>query len=567
MKLVYRVQIIALISLLLMSCSAVKSVAENADPIKNKKPIEVKVVVLTMFEIGEDQGDKAGEFQLWKQGQKLDVKYPLVHGHHDLFFNADTGVLGVVTGMGTARATAAVMALGLDPRFDLTHAYWLVAGIAGIDPANGSIGSAVWATWLVDGDLSHQIDAREIPNDWKTGYFPLFATQPYSQATASSHDKNVNGEVYKINANLAHWAFELTQDEKLNDYPTMKTFRDQYINYPNAQKPPFVLKGDHLAASTYWHGKLLNQWANDWVSYWTQGKGDFVTSGMEDTGTYQALSYLHQAGKADKNRFMVLRTASNYSQPQDALSAADNIKIQKKGYVGMQSAVESAYIVGSKVVNTLTSNWSVYKTTMPYQVDASVDNVKQQAVTENTKKAAAIDKLSTIKNNDKILTAEQLAEALDLEAHVEGGYFRQTFKADHRPTIATENGDRVTMTSIYYLLSAKSPIGHFHMNQSDIMHYFHMGDPITYYMLNADGSLQKTILGPDPTKGHQMQMMVKGGTWKASKIPTDGKYGYGLIGEAVAPGFEYSDMQLGNKSMLLNKFPKYKQLVTELSRE
>ena len=132
--------------------------------------------------------------------------------------------------------------------------------------------------------------------------------------------------------------------------------------------------------------------------------------------------------------------------------------------------------------------------------------------------------------------------------------------------IATESGDRVTMTSIYYLLSAKSPIGHFHMNKSDIMHFFHKGDPITYYMLNADGSLQTTVLGPDPTQGHQMQMMVKGGTWKASKIPTDGKYGYGLIGEAVSPGFDYSDMQLGSKTKLLTLFPQHKKLINQLSR-
>ncbi|MBL4629756.1 MAG: cupin domain-containing protein [Paraglaciecola sp.] len=166
-----------------------------------------------------------------------------------------------------------------------------------------------------------------------------------------------------------------------------------------------------------------------------------------------------------------------------------------------------------------------------------------------------------------LLTAEQLVTALGLEGHVEGGYFRQTFKADHRPTIATQNGDRMTMTSIYYLLSAQSPIGHFHMNVSDIMHYFHMGDPITYYLLSTDGSLQKTILGPDPTKGHHMQMMVKGGTWKASKIPTDGKYGYGLIGEAVSPGFEYSDMELGSRAKLVNLFPQHAQLIEKLSRD
>ncbi|MBB68291.1 purine nucleoside permease [Alteromonas sp. KS69] len=170
------------------------------------------------------------------------------------------------------------------------------------------------------------------------------------------------------------------------------------------------------------------------------------------------------------------------------------------------------------------------------------------------------------KSLDKKLTAEQLIESLDLTGHVEGGFFRQTFKADHRPLISTETGDRVNMTSIYYLLSAQSPIGHFHMNRSDIMHYFHMGDPITYYLINQDGSLETHVLGPDPTQGHKMQMVVKGGTWKASKILTTGSYGYGLIGEAVAPGFEYIDMQLGERAELIKQFPQHSKLITSLTR-
>lgn len=168
-------------------------------------------------------------------------------------------------------------------------------------------------------------------------------------------------------------------------------------------------------------------------------------------------------------------------------------------------------------------------------------------------------------SSDK-LTAEQLITSLDLTAHVEGGYFRQTFKADHRPPISTQQGDRVTMTSIYYLLTAESPTGYFHMNRSDIMHYFHAGDPITYYLINQDGSVETHILGPDPTKGHKMQMVVKGGTWKASKIPTTGTYGYGLIGEAVAPGFEYADMQLGERSQLLQQYPQHSALIKQLTR-
>jgi purine nucleoside permease len=106
-----------------------------------EKPIEVKVVVITMFEIGADTGDTAGEFQLWRERQKLDRRFPFAH-HHDLFMNERTGVLAMVTGEGTANSSTAVMELGMDPRFDLSHAYWLVAGIAGVDPEDASIGSA-----------------------------------------------------------------------------------------------------------------------------------------------------------------------------------------------------------------------------------------------------------------------------------------------------------------------------------------------------------------------------------------------------------------------------------------
>src|SRR5215472_14174241 len=82
-------------------------------------PIEVKVVVVTMFEIGADSGDTPGEFQLWHERQKLDERFPFAH-HHDLFMNPSTGVLVMVTGEGTANSASAVMELGMDPRFDLS---------------------------------------------------------------------------------------------------------------------------------------------------------------------------------------------------------------------------------------------------------------------------------------------------------------------------------------------------------------------------------------------------------------------------------------------------------------
>jgi purine nucleoside permease len=92
--------------------------------------------------------------------------------------------MAILTGQGTAHAAATIMALGLDPRFDFTHAYWIVAGIAGGSPDRVSLGSAAWARWVVDGDLGYEIDAREIPPDWTTGYVPLRKSKPFDPPAA-----------------------------------------------------------------------------------------------------------------------------------------------------------------------------------------------------------------------------------------------------------------------------------------------------------------------------------------------------------------------------------------------
>ena len=323
-------------------------------------PFDVKVVIVTMFEIGEDEGDTAGEFQLWKQRQELTERVAFPHGHHDLFLNPDSGVLAIVTGVGTMNSAATMMALGLDQRFDLSHAYWLVAGIAGIDPEDASIGSAAWSTWLVDGDLGHEIDPREIPDNWDYGFFARRTQFPFDPNRPESR-----GEVFKTNGDLRNWAFELTKDVDLGDSPSLQESRSPYINHPNAQRPPFVLKGGHIAAMTFWHGQLMNDWANKWVNYWSGGETDFVTSAMEETGSFRAIAYLHKLKRVDRNRFMVLRSGSNYTMPPPGVSAAENLLRENEGYQGLLVAVESLYRVGVKVVDELLSDWPKYKNSIP----------------------------------------------------------------------------------------------------------------------------------------------------------------------------------------------------------
>jgi purine nucleoside permease len=117
---------------------------------------------------------------------------------------------------------------------------------------------------------------------------------------------------------------------------------------------------------TFWHGKLLDEWANEWVKYHTSGSGNFVTSGMEDTGTLQSLTFLSKAGRVDLNRVLVLRTASNYDQPQPGESAADSLAETKLGkYSAYYPALEAAYRVGHAVVDELVLHWDRYRDRPP----------------------------------------------------------------------------------------------------------------------------------------------------------------------------------------------------------
>lgn len=323
------------------------------------KPIPVRVVVVTMFELGEDTGDKPGELQYWVERDHLDRVYPLAAGYHAVRMNKD-GEMAVLTGAGTAHAAATIMALGLDPRFDLRHAYWIVAGIAGATPERAALGSAVWARWVVDGDLGYEIDAREIPENWSTGFVPLRKARPFEKPATP-----MEGQMYELNPELEAWAFARTKDVALEDTEQLKGVRSAFDGAA-AQRAPFVAEGDEVSSSTFWHGKLMDRWATQWMDYFTAGKGTFVTTAMEDTGTLESLKLLAHAGRVDWQRVMVLRTVSNFDQQPRGMSAAESLERQRVGaYSAYLPSLEAAYRVGHTVVSELLVHWPQYAGAAP----------------------------------------------------------------------------------------------------------------------------------------------------------------------------------------------------------
>ncbi len=324
-----------------------------------QKPWPIRAVVVTTFEVGADTGDIPGEFQYWVEREHLNEVVDFPGGVHPLRTNADHTILGMVSGTTLVNSTASMMALGLDPRFDLTHAYILINGIAGVDPQDASIGSAAWADYVV-GDVAREIDPRDAPAGWPYGLFPNGSTGPKPQKLPEAPWLRSN--LYTLNSKLAAWAFQQTRNLNLGDDPPVAKFREGFTGFPNAQRPPFVLIGDSFASDYYWHGAIMTQYANDWVDLYTGGKGNFVMTEMEDSGFMEALERLDKMHRVDQQRVMVLRTGSNYSMPRPGHTAVESVTAP---YIGSKLALNAAWLCGSTVLHQILDHWDVTSTQVP----------------------------------------------------------------------------------------------------------------------------------------------------------------------------------------------------------
>jgi len=303
------------------------------------KPWPIRAVIIATF---------PGEFNLWAEREHLTETIDLPGVTLPLHTNAEHTVLGMVSGMSLLNSSASTMVLGLDQRFDLTHAYFIINGIAGIDPQMGSVGSATWANYVV-GDVLKEIDDREAPPDWPYGLFPNGAKAPNPPTVRPGSN------MFALNPKLTAWAFEQTHELKLLDDPDVATFRANYVGYPNALRPPFVLIGDDYSSDHYWHGKILTQFARDFVRLYTGGKGTFAMTQMEDSGFMNSLQRLDKIHRVDINRVMVLRTASNYSMQWPSGTALESLTGHYPG--GGKLAYESAWLCGSTVLHNILAHW------------------------------------------------------------------------------------------------------------------------------------------------------------------------------------------------------------------
>jgi predicted cupin superfamily sugar epimerase len=164
------------------------------------------------------------------------------------------------------------------------------------------------------------------------------------------------------------------------------------------------------------------------------------------------------------------------------------------------------------------------------------------------------------------ITAQQLIQEFSLQPHPEGGYYRQTYRSQelisHEALPLRFAGARAYSTAIYYLLPRDSK-SNLHKIASDEIWHFYLGDPLEIVELSPTGELRSTVLGQDVRMGQKLQHVVPAGIWFGAR-PVSGSE-YSFVGCTVAPGFDFADFEMADRSALLALHPQLRSTIELLT--
>jgi len=136
-----------------------------------------------------------------------------------------------------------------------------------------------------------------------------------------------------------------------------------------------------------------------------------------------------------------------------------------------------------------------------------------------------------------------LAEQLDLQAHPEGGWYRETWRSALAFSPEGYGGQRSLATAIYYLLHPGEQ-SRWHVVRSDELWFWH-GDGPLILRLGGSGArpagVRTVMLGSDLQAGQQPQAVVPGGAWQCAEPASDVPV---LVSCVVSPGFDFADFRV-----------------------
>jgi len=158
-------------------------------------------------------------------------------------------------------------------------------------------------------------------------------------------------------------------------------------------------------------------------------------------------------------------------------------------------------------------------------------------------------------------------DALKLERHPEGGWFREVYRAAE--TIPQQSlperfdGDRCFSTAIYFLLNG-TDFSALHRIKQDELWHFYDGTSLTVHMIDPSGDDSTVTLGRNVEEGENLLAVVKAGWLFGATV--DDVSSYALVGCTVAPGFDFTDFEMPNREQLVGQYPEHRGVIERLTR-
>ncbi|KAI0121164.1 purine nucleoside permease-domain-containing protein [Xylariales sp. AK1849] len=279
----------------------------------------------------------------------LSPLYPAVH------CTRAGDICQITAGEAEINAAASISALVFSGKFDLTQTYFLVAGIAGVNPKLGSLGSVALAKFAVQVALQYELDARDMPDNFTTGYLP------YGTYSSDQYPTSIYGtEVMELNEALRDAAYEYAVRAALADSPLLVEYRAKYgiagDTYAAATYDPSILKCDTATSDVYYSGTLLSEAFENTTKLWTnQSDMTYCMTAQEDSAVLQVLMRADVAGLVDFSRTIVMRAGSNFDRPAPYVSSYDHLRVLNEN--GSPVAIENMYQAGIEIIEGIIEEW------------------------------------------------------------------------------------------------------------------------------------------------------------------------------------------------------------------
>ena len=237
----------------------------------------------------------------------------------------------------------------------------MIAGIAGINPKTGTIGDVTIQRFAVQVALQYEIDIRELGSNYSTPYIPYGTKAP---APAEYPQAIYGTEVFELNTALQAKAVALGQTAVLNDSTTADAYRALYTDGA-AQAKPSVHACDGATSDVYYHGTILADGFDAFMSLMTNGSSVYCTTAQEDNAILETFMRGAKAGKLDFSRIILMRTAANFDREHPDESVYVNFFFDLSG--GFPLSLANLYNAGIKIIQDIVfDNWeTVYAAGVP----------------------------------------------------------------------------------------------------------------------------------------------------------------------------------------------------------